>query len=300
MNDTDINAFNLKIRQTPWYQEWFQQRGLDPNHVKLNDQQRQELKSLVEQQAGFKFPGDMKIDPAGNLNEKGGWAGLPLGVKIAIIAGATVATAGAAGAFSGGAGAASGAAGGGASTATGAGTVAAGTGAGVGTGTAATVAGTAASAPSVFSRVSNIISNPLVQAGGRMITGATQAAANNRGVEIDARLAHDRLALEDSQNARGLETDDYRKSLFGQLAAGYKPSARPAGAEGRNPEGFITPEAREAGSLMSDIARRRLEAQNYSTITPWSQLPVKPGTMERIGNYAGPALSLFDPRVYQR
>ena len=138
MNDTSINAFNLKIRQTPWYQEWFAQRGLNPNQVKLNDQQRAELQGLVQQKAGFVFPKDMKIDPAGNLNEKGGWAGLPTGVKIAIIAGATVATAGAAGAFAGGAGAASGVAGGAGGAAAGGGVTAAG---GLGAGAAAGAGG---------------------------------------------------------------------------------------------------------------------------------------------------------------
>lgn len=301
MTDNDINQFNLQMRAQPWYQQWFAERGLNPNQVKLNDRQQEELKRTIEQRAGFKFPGDMKIDPAGNLNEKGGWAGLPTWAKVAIIGGAAVATGGALGAFGGAGGATSG----GAAATTAGAPSAAGSIAGSIGATGATTAGTlgstaAVASPGIFSRIGQVLNSPVATAAGRMISGATDAAANNRGAEIEARFGHDALRIADSKNARDLETDDYRKSLFGQLASSYTPSARPAGAEGRNPQGFTTPESQEAGRLMSEIARKRLAAQNYSQITPYSELPVKPGTMERIGNWLGPGLSLFDPRVYQR
>jgi hypothetical protein len=111
MSDDSINTFNATIRNTDWYQDWFAQRGLNPNKVQLTKDQRNELKAIVEQNTGFQFPGDMKIDPAGNLNEKGGWAGLPKGVKLAIIAGAAVASGGVLGAFGGAAGGGAGASG---------------------------------------------------------------------------------------------------------------------------------------------------------------------------------------------
>jgi len=265
--------------------------------VRLNDQQREELKKLVETKSGYKLPGDMKIDPAGNLNEKGGWAGLPTAAKLAIIAGATVATAGAAGAFSGPT-AASSAIGSGSTT----------------LGSMAVPELTTAAIPGLFgsgatagtgglmSTLAGAINNPafrsIASGAGRVIGQMGQASAQNRGAETEAQLAHDQLSLAAQRERRSAETDTYRKSLFGQLAAGYQPSQRPPGAEGRNSEGFITPEAREAGRLLYDQAMNRMRTQDYPSITPFSQLPTRPRLMEQISNYAGPALSLFDPRLY--
>ena len=196
MTDTSINAFNEKIRGTEWYQAWFAQRGLNPNQVKLNDQQRAELQNLIQQKAGFQFPKDMQIDPAGNLNEKGGWAGLPTGVKIAIIAGATIATAGAAGAFAGGAGAVSGASGAGStaigtgmgiapslagSTAAGIGSM--GAGAGIAAGTGAAAAGTGGSFLSALGGSKGVMSG--ISMAGKLASGAAAQRAQDRGAETE-------------------------------------------------------------------------------------------------------------------
>lgn len=99
-NKHQRNQLNLTIRQQPWYQEWFASKGLDPNMVKLNDQQRKELQQLVVQN-GFLDPSDGHIDPAGNVSDFHGWKGLPTAAKIAIGAGVTAATLGAGGAFTG-------------------------------------------------------------------------------------------------------------------------------------------------------------------------------------------------------
>lgn len=187
MSDTTINDFNLKIRQTPWYQEWFAARGLNPNSVQLNERQRDELKQLVEAQAGFRFPKDMKIDPAGNLNEKGGWAGLPTGVKIAIIAGATIATAGAAGAFAGGAGAASGAASGGATAATGAGAATAG-----GMGTLGTIAGLGGGGLTAMDIVRSAI-GPTIGLATNYFANRSATNANNAAAEAQQRAADEQM-----------------------------------------------------------------------------------------------------------
>lgn len=294
MTDNEINNFNGQMRQQPWYQEWFAQRGLDPNKVKLNDAQREELKRLIEQRAGFVFPKDMKIDPAGNLNEKGGWAGLPGWAKTAIIGGATVASMGmipgvpgVGGIFGGG----------GVPNAV---PAVSGNLAPVLPATPGAVSGGGAAAGGLMSKIASFAKNPLVTAGGRMLAGAGQAAATNRGAEIEARLAHDQLNLAAQRERRDAETDAYRKSLFGQLAAGYQPSQRPDGAAGRNPNGFITDQARQAGQSMFDTAQDRMRRQDYPSITPYSQLPTQPGRMERFASYAAPALSLFDPRTYER
>src|SRR5690349_1657016 len=90
----DVNAFNLYIRQQPWYQAWFRQMGLDPNKVKLSRSQQSQLESLLARN-GVPVQDGMHIDQAGNLNQKN-----RLGRNLAIgagIAGATVATMGAAG-----------------------------------------------------------------------------------------------------------------------------------------------------------------------------------------------------------
>jgi len=196
MTDTDINAFNLNIRQTPWYQEWFQQRGLNPNQVKLNDRQRNELKALVEQQAGVQLPGDMKIDPAGNLNEKGGWAGLPTGVKIAIIGAAAVGTMGAAGVFGGAAGAASGAAGG-TSAATGAGAA----------GAAGTAAGTGGSFLGALGGSKAALLGLGLSTAGKLAGGAADQRSQDRGAQAEYDLTRHGMEQQriGTQNSQALQ-----------------------------------------------------------------------------------------------
>lgn len=219
MNDTSINAFNLKIRQTPWYQEWFQQRGLNPNHVKLNDRQRDDLKRVVEANTGFRLPGDMKIDPAGNLNEKGGWAGLPTGVKIAIIGGAALATGGALGVLGGAGGAAGGGAGsvgtiaGGGAGAASAGTiggVAAGSGAVAGGATAAGIGLSdvlmASLAPGIAAG-SNYFANRAASRGAREAADA-QIDSANYAADLDFRSAQEQLDFFREQEARRREEFD--------------------------------------------------------------------------------------------
>lgn len=91
----EVNAFNLYIRQQPWYEAWFRQQGLDPNKVKLSRGQQSQLEQLLAQQ-GVPVADGMHIDQAGNLNQKN-----RLGRNIAIgaaMTGATLATMGAAGA----------------------------------------------------------------------------------------------------------------------------------------------------------------------------------------------------------
>jgi hypothetical protein len=306
--EKELNDFNISMRSQPWFVEWHRARGLNPGgngNRKLSGREQNELEQMVIQHMfDGRKPEGMTIDSGGSLNQKGGWAGMPTWAKIAVIGAATVATAGAAGAFSGGAAAGSAAAGGGSAIPT-IGSTALGTGMAtaapsIAGSTAAIGGGAAAAAPSLMGRIAGFAKNPLVQAGSRMLAGAADASAQNRGATIDAQLAHDQLNLQAQRERRDAETDAYRKSLFGQLAEGYQPSSRPAGAEGRHPQGFITDEARQAGSLMTDIAMNRMKTNDYPSITPFSQLPTRPGTMERIANYAAPALSLFDPRLYGR
>lgn len=124
-SEREINEINLLMRQQGWYQEWFRQRGLDPNRVKLNEGQRKSLEATAAQN-GFSLGGRMKVDEAGNINQKGGWAGLHPGWKAAIIGGTAVAGGAALGAFGGLGGGGSASIGGSASAGAGAGGSAAG------------------------------------------------------------------------------------------------------------------------------------------------------------------------------
>lgn len=97
---SSINDFNGQMRAQPWYQDWFRQNGLDPNHVQLSHEQRNALQQLVIQKGGVPPDAfnDMKIDPAGNLNTEHGFASQPTwlkGIEIgAPIAAATIASGG--------------------------------------------------------------------------------------------------------------------------------------------------------------------------------------------------------------
>lgn len=81
--EDELNQINLEMRQSPWYQDWFSSQGLNPNKVKLNDNQRNDLMNLAMQQ-GYELGDRMKVDEAGNFNQKGGFAGMPTAAKWAI------------------------------------------------------------------------------------------------------------------------------------------------------------------------------------------------------------------------
>jgi hypothetical protein len=87
----ELNQLNLEMRTSPWYQEWFASQGLNPDKVKLNDQQRSSLMDLAMKQ-GYELGDRMKIDEAGNFNQKGGWAGMHPALKAAIGGGVTAAS----------------------------------------------------------------------------------------------------------------------------------------------------------------------------------------------------------------
>lgn len=91
--ESQINQINLWMRQQPWYIEFFRSKGLNPNQVKLTDQQRNEL-TMIATRNGVQLGDRMKIDSAGNVNQMGGFAGMPTWAKVAIAAAPAAATAG--------------------------------------------------------------------------------------------------------------------------------------------------------------------------------------------------------------
>lgn len=64
-----INQFNAYLKQQPWYQQFFAQRGIDPQAVKLSRHQQGELEQLMAAH-GVPIGSGTTIDDAGNVNEK--------------------------------------------------------------------------------------------------------------------------------------------------------------------------------------------------------------------------------------
>src|SRR5690349_7199962 len=88
-SEAELNQINLHLKQQPWYQQFFKERGLNPNKVHLSSDQQQALTQLAAQN-GYALGDRMKVDAAGNFNQKGGFAGLPAWGK-ALVAGAPIA-----------------------------------------------------------------------------------------------------------------------------------------------------------------------------------------------------------------
>jgi hypothetical protein len=270
-----INQFNLEMRGQPWYQKYFSDRGLDPNHVKLSKPQREEIEQLALQNGAPKDAfDDMMIDPAGNMNTEHGFASLPTWAKIAIGSGAVVggyfAAPALAGAVTGGGGAAPGA------------VAAGGTTAGVG-GTTATIAGTTGSALSTYGKVANILG-----AAGRGVGAATTAAGANRleNEDREARAAGINIQGEAAQRAQDTEA---RKNLY-RASVARNGVAGPNNARGLPP---ISPEMLQGLTSFEQAAlKQAASAQERKPFTPY--VPnLQKSTMERVGSYVSPALSTY-------
>jgi hypothetical protein len=178
MTQSEIDAFNERLRANPDYQQFLAGLGVDISRpIKLSDDQREQAKHWLRQQ-GIALPGNLEIDTAANVNQNEGvgkWArdwrtyaaigagvtGLgALGVgPLAGALGGAGSAAGAAGASAGASGAATGAAGA--------------VGAGVSTAN---------------------VAREMIQRFGAGAAGAADAMAANRGTQFDARLASGALA----------------------------------------------------------------------------------------------------------
>lgn len=64
-----INQFNAYLKQQPWYQQFFVNRGINPQAVKLSRGQQAELERLMALH-GVPIGSGTTIDDAGNVNEK--------------------------------------------------------------------------------------------------------------------------------------------------------------------------------------------------------------------------------------
>lgn len=92
-SESDLNQMNAWLKTQPWYQDYFTQRGLNMNNVRLSDGQIRELTQIAAQN-GVDLGDRMKFDKAGNMNQMGGFAGMPTWAKVAIAAAPVAATAG--------------------------------------------------------------------------------------------------------------------------------------------------------------------------------------------------------------
>ena len=261
----EINQFNLWMRSQPWYQQWFQRQGLDPNKVKLSKGQREDLeRTIIANGAPSNAFQDMMIDPAGNLNTEHGFASLPTWAKVAIGAGAAYFAAPYAAALG---------AGGGAPAAGASGAGMAGTGAyAVPTVASATTAGTAAGTGGSF--LSALGGSKGVMSGlsiaGKLASGAAAQRAQDRGAETEFDYLNNQnynTAMQSRTAQQNSQSLDYAKArttaeqnrmrqigsadMLGNSKPPSDPRARLSGAGYMNPETI---------AMMRDRALKALES----------------------------------------
>ena len=204
-----IDAFNLQLRQQPWYQDWFRAQGLNPNQVHLSKGQRQQLEQLIVQRAGVPADAfnDMMIDPAGNLNTEHGFASQPTWLKALEIGGAAAAGAfaapGSIGSLVGmGSTSAPAVAPAAAPTIlTGAGPMAASSLPAI-AGPAASMVPTLARTGFSFGKALTSIAPNLVNAGTQLVGAQMQSRANDRAAELQRQTAQDTLAYTERRDAQ--------------------------------------------------------------------------------------------------
>jgi hypothetical protein len=83
-SERELHAFNQKLRQQPFVQQWLAQRGkVDTGQgIQLNDQERDQF-TLMLRRNGVNVPGGMKVDGAGNFNQKNHlWRNVGIGAAI--------------------------------------------------------------------------------------------------------------------------------------------------------------------------------------------------------------------------
>jgi len=156
----------------------------------------------------------------------------------------------------------------------------------------------------------------VLSAAGRTIGAGTQQAAQNRSAEMEAGLMRDQLAMqaqqqhEQAQQQRArLEMDQRAYDTKSRLDAGntamrassiqnWKPAARPSGVsnisftQGPGEGGMAAAKEMERQALM-----RQLRGEQFAPMSalagPYAVSPMKKaGTMEKIGNFMAPALSI--------
>lgn len=329
-NSVDINTFNQWMRGQPWYQQMLQSWGQDPNNVHLNDQQKQQIVQAAQAHGAVIDQGHngQQVDDSGNFQATGMGLGkkIAIGAGIAGLALTGLGAAGIgplAGALAGGAGAADAgatAAAGGLGGVEGGAGVVGGLSSGIGGSVAALPAleGGAALLPaastvgavgslanggsglvgglasdgsmlptaggaSTISQVANAAKtgNSLSNgfgAIGNAIGGAEQAAGNNRNNQANFEL---KAAQEERQERNNALKDVYMQSYAQNRKAGpYNPAGLPGYSQG-----YL-----DTLNNLSQQGQAQL-AQPASNTAAGATNAMQPGTLSKIGQWAGPISS---------
>lgn len=339
-----INQWNEQWRSSPLYQQGLQAVGEPTNGpITLNDGQRKQLQQWLMQQ-GVQFPKGVEIDPAGNMNEDEGFGkqlkkwgpiaagaamtafgipgltpGLFGGIGTGASTAATTAASGAGNSIFGGANSA-GLFGSGATGANLGGLGATNIASGLfgGAGGAGVAGGIGGFLGGLGKQLGGDLAQRFLGAAGSGIGGASQAAANNRGVALDAELqaallrqrqqeAYQDQLLARSRDDRESLSDAYGKSVAANRtlsSTGYKPamiSTVPGQAPSALPNfgtGFAAPndaQRADATALRSQVQPRleqgsQLPALQAPSLYQNDPRYMNPGAGERIGNWLGPIL----------
>lgn len=320
----EINQFNEQWRSSPLYAQLLKQVGDDPvDGVNLSGSQRKMLQQLMAQQ-GVQFPKGTEIDSAGNMNENEGF-GKQLKKWGPIVGGAALTAFGIPGLMPGMLG---GGAGGAINTAIGgsygAETAIPGAISGLTQGGTSMAGGGFLNSmlgglKSFGKQLGGDFAQRALGAAGSGIAGASQAAANNRGVALDAameaealrqrqREAYEQQLLARSADDRESLTDAFTKSVQANRvlgSTGYKPASLsmvPGQGQTTLPNfgtGFAAPSAQmkgDAQALYNEVSKR---LQGGSQLPPLEKPQLyqndpnlmHAGAGEKIGNWLGPALS---------
>lgn len=311
-SEATLDQVNTWMRSRPWYQDLMAAWGQDPGHPTLTKAQSQQVLQAAQAEGVVVDEGDMEVDNHGNFNPKG--HKLRNTLIVAGIAGATLATLGAAGAFAGAAAApeigitSTPAVLGGTAAGAGATTAAATTAAATSGAAGLTGAAGAAGAAGVTSKVADLFGGL-----GSAIGGATSAAGDDRRYQENAAL------LANGQNINGLSLME--RALMERAAAERTERSGAAVDVARadhvanprvgpfNPAGppVHSDQFRSVTSALGDQGAARLTAgPQYSTNTlkpvpVYTPLDIRnvqgatgtnKGALERVGDWAGPGLSL--------
>ena len=321
-----INQFNDQWRQSPLYQQGLQAVGEPTNGpITLNGGQRDQLLQFMKQH-GVQVPQGATIDGAGNANEPEGF-GHYAKKYGPIVGGAALTAFGIPGVMPGLLGLGGGAAAApmsltqlgmnatpGLSSTIGGGVAGAMSG-----GTGAGVSGIGGFLSGLGKKLGGDFAQRAIGSAGSALAGGSQAAANNRGVALDAEQqaalmrqrqqeAFENQLLQRSQDDRESLTDAFTKSVQADRVAnsqGYKPASLNL-VPGQGPSqlpSFGTGMAAPSQSLRDSALA--MNAQVQPRLTQGSQLPalqqpnyyqndpklMHAGAGEKIGSWLGPALS---------
>jgi hypothetical protein len=234
MNDRQRDQFNQQLRANPEYRAFLSSMGVNPDQaIKLSGQQRSRAEDWVRQR--FEIPGNLQIDPAGNVNTDHGlstaWSNPYF--RYPLIAGGAIATAGAINPALLGLGGTSGGAAGGVLPSAAipgmhaAAPTAIGSASGIGAAGAASAAGGAGMSAweQILGYGRKVFDNKdLIGAAGNMLGAGSQASAQNRGAAIEAALAQ--------ENLRQQAQRDYLQGLQTQFSSEMQRAGEVRSAEG--------------------------------------------------------------------